>query len=365
MVAGDEHVIAALAVEAGPAFHRDRPSVELRLTREHQTTRQGRTELRRQRRHGLGAGEPTFRGWLTPGAVTRRGRSDRLVQLGRQPSQPVEIILQATFGVGVRVVKDPDRPAVTAGADLPQQGQIQMPRPQGLDLPSRGLAVGVHPVEVQAEQVGQQLRQELVEPLDDIMGVVQVIDDAHVAHPFGAQGLDHGDQVLRATEPTAMVIKGDLAALGRARLADRPESGDLGDDAGPLVGRILDGDRATLPHDPEPRADVMPAKERERGLGLVVQDRREPPPLEFDPVLLQGRQFGVPLRHMLGAVVVDETTEPQTREHLRPLLRPALLGVERHDAPRHQVVPLEQRLGRRQGQPSQKEDDERTHRGHP
>ena len=263
------------------------------------------------------------------------------------------------------MVEDPDRSAVTARTDLAQQGQVQVPRTQGLDLPSRGLAIGVHPVEVQAEQVGQQLRQELVEPLDDIMGVVQVIDDPHVAHPCGAQRLDHSDEVLRPTEPAAMVVEGDLAPLGGARLANRLEPGDLGGDAGPLLGRILGRTRTTLPHHPKLRVDVMPTEERERGFRLVVQDRREPPTLEFDPMLLQGRHFGVPLRHMLGSVVVDETAEPQTREHRRPLLRPALLGVERHDAPRHQVVPLEQRLGRRQSQPGQKKDDERTHRGHP
>ena len=172
MIAGDEHVVAGLTVEARPAFGRDRPRMELGLARQQQATRQGRTELRRERRHGLGAGDPTFRGRLLPGPVRRRRRSERLVQLRRQPSQPIEIILQPAFRIGVRVVEDPDRSAVTARTDLAQQGQVQVPRTQGLDLPSRGLAIGVHPVEVQAEQVGQQLRQELVEPLDDLMGVV-------------------------------------------------------------------------------------------------------------------------------------------------------------------------------------------------
>ena len=118
------------------------------------------------------------------------------------------------------------------------------------------------------------------------MGMVQVIDDTHVAHAFGAKRLDHGDQVLRAAEPAAMVIEGDLTALRGARLANRLEPGDLGRDAGSLFGVILGRARTALPHDPELRVNVMPTEQRECRLRLVVQDRREPPPLQGNPMLL-------------------------------------------------------------------------------
>ena len=309
----------------------------------------------------MGAGESAPRGGLLPGTVRRGGRRQRFIQLGDQPSQTIEIILQATLRVGVGVVEEADRPAVAAGANLPDQREVEMPRAQRLDLAAGGLAVGVHAVQVEAKQVRQQLRQELVEPLDHVMGVVEVVDDADVAHAFGAKGLDHGEEVLGAAKPTAMIVEGDRAALRRARLADRLEPGDFGRHARPLVGGVLDGDRTTLPHHPELGVDIMPAKEGERGLRLVVQGRRKPPTLEFDSLLLQGRQLGVPLRHMLGAIVVDEAAEPQTREHRRPLLRSALLGVERHDAPSDEIAALEDRLGPGEGQQGQEKGADRTH----
>ena len=78
-------------------------------------------------------------------------------------------------------------------------------------------------------------------------------------------------------------------------------------------------------------------------------------------MLLQGRQLSVPLRHMLGAIVVDEAAEPESSEHPRPLLRSALLGVERHDAPGHEIAALEDRLDPGEGQQGQEKGADRTH----
>ena len=54
---------------------------------------------------------------------------------------------------------------------------------------------------------------------------------------------------------------------------------------------------------------------------------------------LERLHFGIERRDVLGAVIVGEQLEPQPLEHRRPLLRPALLGVERHDAPGDEVRP--------------------------
>ena len=55
-------------------------------------------------------------------------------------------------------------------------------------------------------------------------------------------------------------------------------------------------------------------------------------------MLLHRLDLGVERRHVLGAPVVGESWNPEPLEHLRPLVGPALLRVERNDAPGDEVV---------------------------
>ena len=153
VVAGDDDVVVGLAVEARADFDRDRPGMEGRLALGDVATGQRITEFGRKRGHRLGGRALLLRGRLGPRAVLGRRRREGTVELSDQPSQAREIVLQAPFGVRARVVQDADRAAVTARADLPQDGQIEMTRAQRLDLLPLGFAIGVHAVEVEAEQV--------------------------------------------------------------------------------------------------------------------------------------------------------------------------------------------------------------------
>ena len=132
--------------------------MEGRLTLGHVPARQRIPELGRKRRHGLGGRTLRLRRGLDPGPILRRSRRHGVIKLRDQPSQPIQVVLQAPFGVEVGVVKDTERTAVTARSDLPEDGEVEMTGPQRLDLLALGFAIGVHAVEIQGEQMRQQLR---------------------------------------------------------------------------------------------------------------------------------------------------------------------------------------------------------------
>ena len=61
---------------------------------------------------------------------------------------------------------------------------------------------------------------------------------------------------------------------------------------------------------------------------------------------LQRLDLGIEAGNVLGPPVIGEVFEAKPLEHCRPLLGPALLRIERHDAPGNQVVAGEENLCR-------------------
>ena len=59
--------------------------------------------------------------------------------------------MQAPFGINVGVIQNSQRAAVTARTDLPEDGEVEVTRPQRLNLLPLGFAIGVHAVQVQAQ----------------------------------------------------------------------------------------------------------------------------------------------------------------------------------------------------------------------
>ena len=146
-----------------------------------------------------------------------------------------------------------------------------------------------------------------------------------------------------------MVIQTYLATLRGAGLADGLKPSHFRGDASLLIRGVLHRQGTAIPHHPKLWAHSVLTEKRQGLLGLVVQGRRKPPTRELDTMLLQGDEFGVPLRDMLRPVIIDELLETEFRQHLRPCLRAALLRIKRDDAPSGQVIPSEQRLLGRPG----------------
>ena len=76
------------------------------------------------------------------------------------------------------------------------------------DLLPELLAVLHHAVQIESEKVRLHLLEQLREPVEMIVPVMQVVDDADVLE---LQCFDHGDLVLRLAGPTAVVVERDLA----------------------------------------------------------------------------------------------------------------------------------------------------------
>ena len=167
-----------------------------------------------------------------------------------------------------------------------------------------------------------------------------VVDDANVGQ---LQLLNDRDLVLGFAEPAAVVVEGDLATNLRRRFGNRANAARLGDDTRPLIGLVLRWSSAA--GDPQLRSHLVLLEHGERQLGFVIERRRDPPRRQFDLVPLEAFNLLIERRDVFGAVVVSKLREAQLGEHRRPLLRPALLRVKRHDAPCDEVRSREE-IGR-------------------
>ena len=70
---------------------------------------------------------------------------------------------------------------------------------------------------------------------------------------------------------------------------------------------------------------------------LVIDRAWKPPAHQLDVMLLECVQFVVPLRDVLGTVIIDEFFDAHLLQHRRTFLRTALLRIKRYDAPRGEV----------------------------
>ena len=145
--------------------------------------------------------------------------------------------------------------------------------------------------------------------------------------------------------PTWQPSSAAASAIGRSRC-------DFGLDAARLARRPTR--RPTAAGDPKLRMDRVPPADVQDQPGFVVERARKPPGVERNALRLKRVDFGVERGNVLGPVVVSEMFESQTMQHRRALLRPAMLRVERHDAPGDQALGSQQigggarpRVGRR------------------
>ena len=115
---------------------------------------------------------------------------------------------------------------------------------------------------------------------------MQVIDDADILHALRLQSLHHRKEVLGFAEPIPMVIQAHLAALRGAGVADGLEPGHLCGDARLLIRRVFRQQGTAIAHHPQLWVHVMLTEKCQGLLGLVIQDRWEPPTRELDTVLL-------------------------------------------------------------------------------
>ena len=184
------------------------------------------------------------------------------------------------------------------------------------------------------------------------VSVMEVIDDADVGDGVVLfQILANRHHVLRFARPTAMIVDGELAA-------DLRRSRDHGQQP---LGRVLYlgflGLSFVAGDHPNLGVQFMFLKQPE-GL-IVVSPERE----VLDAMLLIGENLLFELGDMLATPVIGDLGEAHLGHHRRPLLRRALLIVERYDTPRRQVLLVVQWLSGRQSQQGKQEGAKQSHRG--
>ena len=82
----------------------------------------------------------------------------------------------------------------------------------------------------------------------------------------------------------------------------------------------------------------------ENGLSLPIQRRRKPPGRDVDVVLPHRGHFGIKGRNVFSAPVIGQAVDSQPFQHFSAGLRTPLLGIERHDAPGHEIGLREETL---------------------
>ena len=82
IITSDNDVVVGLTVQPGAHFDGDGPFMKGRLALGHVATGQRIPKLRCERRNWLARGELLLWRGLSPGAILRRGRRDRAIELG-------------------------------------------------------------------------------------------------------------------------------------------------------------------------------------------------------------------------------------------------------------------------------------------
>ena len=274
---------------------------------------------------------------LIPSAVLGLRGWRSIVELRQEPLQAVEVVEQAAFGVFVGVIEDSDGTAVTAGTDDAQDLDVLRADAERENFATLRFAVDVHAIEVETEQMRQHARQNFGESVEMTVTVMQVVNDADVLNALSLQSRADSNHVFRLATPAAVIVDADLTIERRRGLANGFETGDLFFDAAFLIGLVLHLDGTATTADPELRVHIVALEEIKSLPGLVIDRSGKPPAHQLDVMLLERGQFIIPLRDMLGAVIIDELLHAHLFQHGRTLLRPAFLRVKRHDAPRGEV----------------------------
>ena len=167
------------------------------------------------------------------------------------------------------------------------------------------------------------------------MAVVQVVDDPNIVDGVVLfQVVAHGDHVLRLATPAAVVVDADLAADGLGFGQKGQQTFRCGFDLCLLCfARVLH-------HDPELRVQFVFLKQPER-LVMSAPERKE-----LDAMLLIRQDLAFKLGDMLLPPVVGDFFDAHLRHHLGAGFGGALRGVKGHDAPRGEVLFVEEVSGR-------------------
>ncbi len=196
----------------------------------------------------------------------------------------------------------------------------------------------LHPVHVQASQVGHDLGQQGGEAVEMVVAVVQVVNDSNVGDALSFEPVDDGELVFRLAEPAPVVIEGQRAPdlsglLGEwTELCRRRGDPALLLRAGDLVG-------AQVEQHPEVGLLAAPLQEVENDSRFAIElAGSDPEGVETNSVTVECIDFGVEAGDMLGAPVVGESPEAEMLEHGRALFGTTLLTIERYDAPRDEIL---------------------------
>ena len=169
------------------------------------------------------------------------------------------------------MVQDADGAVVTARAHDAQHLHILRADTERQNLAAFGLAVDVHAVQVEAQQVRQHSWQHLGQTIKVPVAVVKIVHHADVLDALRFQSLHDGDGVFRFAIPAPVVVESHLAAQRRGGLTDRLQACDFLFHPRFLVCLILHLDRATIAVYPQLRMHAVAFEELQRLLRLVIE----------------------------------------------------------------------------------------------
>ena len=117
------------------------------------------------------------------------------------------------------MIKDADDAGITAGPNLTQNLEILSARADGQNLPTLGISIEIHAVQIDAQEVREHELERFVQAGEVVMAMMKVIDDPDVPDAVVLTKV-HADgyHVLRFASPAAMVVDRhaatDLGGLG-------------------------------------------------------------------------------------------------------------------------------------------------------
>ncbi|MEY5026965.1 MAG: hypothetical protein RLZZ244_2493 [Verrucomicrobiota bacterium] len=270
------------------------------------------------------------------------------------PSEAVEIVQEPLLGVLAGVVEDSDGAAVAALEDGLKNLDVLGSCADRKDLAAVLVAVHIHAIQVEADQMGEHLLEKLAETREMVVAVVEVVHDAHVLNALCPQALNDGDLVLGFSKPAPVVVEADFQTFCRGDPRRGAQGGRFGGDALFLLLGAGELGRAAPTDHPKLRLDSVFFKKRQLPFGFRIEPigfswgggRVEHPAQQFDAVLFQRDNFVLEKGDVFAPVIVHEFPESNGFEHGGALLGGAFGLVERDNAPGGEIVFVKKGGGR-------------------
>ncbi len=153
-------------------------------------------------------------------------------------AQSIEILLKPNPCIEVGVIEDSNRSIEVHLPDEFQHLLVLASLSNRQNLLADPLAVDLHSVEVDRQEIRLDFRKDRFEPIELMMRVMEIVDNSDVGK---SDRLDEPNLVLRFAIPTAVVVQSDLATDVLGRQSDFTDSPRLGLDEGlGLLGIHLD-----------------------------------------------------------------------------------------------------------------------------